>query len=194
MRILVLHAHPVVESFNAALHRQVVSSLQAAGHEVDDCDLYAENFNPVMSREERLVHNEAGKNTGWVESHVARLRRAEALVFVYPTWWLGVPAMLKGYMDRVWMPGVVFHLDGSTLTPALTNIRRIAVVTTYGSPWWYINLWQMRADRATIGRVFRRHCNATCRLDWHALYKLDTAPADERREFLEKVGREMRGW
>lgn len=46
MRVLVLYAHPVETSFNAALHRQVVASLREAGHEVDDCDLYAENFNP----------------------------------------------------------------------------------------------------------------------------------------------------
>jgi len=51
MRVMVLFAHPVETSFGAALHRAVVSNLQAAGHEVDDCDLYAENFNPVLSRE-----------------------------------------------------------------------------------------------------------------------------------------------
>lgn len=194
MRILVLHAHPVAESFNAALFLASVEELRQAGHEVDACDLYAENFNPVMSRDERLVHNQAGRNTDAVEAHVARLRAAEALVFVYPTWWLSVPAMLKGYMDRVWMPGVVFHLDGSTLTPALTNIRKIAVITTYGAPWWYINLWLMRADRAQIGRVFRRHCHPDCSLDWHALYKLDTANDVERRGFLDRVRSAMRGF
>lgn len=191
MRILVLHAHPVAESFNAALHRAVVEELRRAGHRVDDCDLYAEGFNPAMSREERLLHNEAGKNIDAVEGYVARLRDAEALVFVYPTWWLGLPAMLKGFMDRVFIPGVAFHLRGNTLLRGLENIRKIAVVTTYGAPWWVTHLLLMRTDRALIGRAVRSHCHRSCRLEWHGLHKMDTAPESERRAYLERVKRAM---
>ena len=62
MRVLVLYAHPVETSFNAALHQAVVEELRAAGHEVDDCDLYAEGFSPVMTREERIDYQEIGPN------------------------------------------------------------------------------------------------------------------------------------
>ena len=62
MNVLVLYAHPVESSFNAALHRLIVERLTGAGHAVDDCDLYAENFDPRLTREERLTYHEIGPN------------------------------------------------------------------------------------------------------------------------------------
>ncbi len=114
MRILVVHAHPVETSFNAALHRAVVDTLRAAGHQVDDLDLYAEGFDPVLTREERLGYHDTPANRGPVAPYVERLLGAEALVFVNPVWNFGFPAILKGYLDRVFLPGVSFKLvDGA---------------------------------------------------------------------------------
>ena len=126
MRILVLYSHPVETSYNAALHAQVVASLVDAGHEVDDCDLYAEGFDPVLSREERLGYHDVPSNRRRLQSHVDRLQRAEALVLCFPTWCFGLPAMLKGYFDRVFMPGVAFDLsDPAHVRPSLTHLRRL---------------------------------------------------------------------
>ena len=83
MRVLVLYAHPNPESFGAALHRAVVETLLRAGHEVDDCDLYAERFDPVLSCEERVNYLSIPDNCRGVEAYVERLRRAEALVLVF---------------------------------------------------------------------------------------------------------------
>ena len=105
MRILVIYAHPVETSFHAAMHARVVAALRSAGHEVDDCDLYAEGFNPVLSREERLHYHDTAVNQAPVKSYVERLQRADALVFCFPVWCFGLPAILKGWFDRVLMPG-----------------------------------------------------------------------------------------
>ena len=110
MRVLVLYAHPDPESFAAALHRTIVETLAAAGHEVDDCDLYAEGFNPVLSREERVGYHDLAHNQMPVSAYVARLQKAEALVLSYPVWNFGFPAILKGFFDRVFLPGVSFKL------------------------------------------------------------------------------------
>src|ERR1700759_4409027 len=141
MRVLVVYSHPVETSYNAALHREVVGGLVRAGHEVDDCDLYAEDFNPVLSRAERIGYHDVPANIEPVRTHVERLRRADALVLCFPTWCFGLPAMLKGYLDRVFMPGVAFDLsDPANVKPSLTHLRRIAAVVTYGRPrsvaWW----------------------------------------------------------
>lgn len=113
MRVLVLHSHPVEESYGKALYKQTLESLRKAGHEVDGCDLYAENFDPVLSRHDRLAYHDYPGNTEPVKSHVERLKRAEGLVLVTPVWNFGFPAILKGYFDRVWLPGVSFELvDG----------------------------------------------------------------------------------
>ena len=78
MRTLVVFAHPVETSFAAAAHKTVVENLKAGGHEVDDCDLYAEDFDPRLTREERLGYHDIGPNIESVRRHVERLRAAEA--------------------------------------------------------------------------------------------------------------------
>ena len=133
MRVLVLFAHPVETSFQAALHRAVVGALKDAGHEVDDCDLYAENFDPVLSRAgaarlPRRDHQSRVLSRAMSE----RLLAAEALVLVHPVWNFGYPAILKGFFDRVFLPGVSFTLQDGKVRPALHNIRKFASIVTYG--------------------------------------------------------------
>ncbi len=132
-RALVVYSHPCEESLSAALHRTVVETLEGRGWEVDDCDLYAEGFDPVLTAVERRAYHDTAANTAPVQAHVDRLRAAQAIVFVFPVWNFGYPAMLKGYFDRVFLPGVVFDIKDGSLTPCLNNIRRIAAVTTYGA-------------------------------------------------------------
>ncbi|MEO0359835.1 MAG: NAD(P)H-dependent oxidoreductase, partial [Pseudomonadota bacterium] len=131
-RALVLYAHPCEESFSAALHGRTVRALTEAGWEVDDCDLNAEGFSPVLTAEERRGYHAVGANEGPVADYVARLRAADALVMVFPVWNFGYPAILKGFLDRVFLPGVSFQLEDGFVRPSLTHIRRLAAVTTYG--------------------------------------------------------------
>jgi NAD(P)H dehydrogenase (quinone) len=139
MRVLVVHAHPVETSFNRALFINAVDALTQAGHEVDALDLYAEDFDAVMSREERLIYHDVPQNlTPAIKPYVDRLRAAEGLVFVHPVWNYGYPAVLKGFFDRIFVPGVSFVLiggkekDKGRLVPNLKNIKKVAFITTYG--------------------------------------------------------------
>src|SRR5579871_6536741 len=110
MRVLVLYAHPVETSFVSALHGEVVAALRARGHDVDDCDLNIEGFDPVMSRQDRIDYHNPAVNRSRVAPYVDRLLAAEALVFVFPVWNYGFPAILKGFVDKVFLPGVSFDL------------------------------------------------------------------------------------
>ncbi len=132
MRVLVLYSHPVETSFNAAVHATVVEALEARGHEVDDCDLYAEGFSPVLTRDERIAYHDVPENRGPVASYVERVLKAEALVIVTPVWNFGFPAMLKGFFDRVFLPGVSFEMADGKVKPSLHNITKLACFTTYG--------------------------------------------------------------
>src|SRR5574340_1228085 len=133
MRILVIFAHPLETSFVSALHARVVDVLRAGGHIVDDLDLYAEKFDPVMSREGLLHYVDTKTNTREVESYVARLRATEALVLVYPVWYDGLPAIMQGYFQRVFLPGVSVRIDEAGLFhPNLRHIKRMAAVCAYG--------------------------------------------------------------
>lgn len=191
MRVLVIYCHPVETSFNAALHQQVVQSLQSAGHDVDDCDLYAEDFNPVMSRAERLGYHEVPANRLPVEGYVRRLEQAEALVFCFPTWCFGMPAMLKGFFDRVLMPGVAFDFsDPQNVKPALTHIRRISAVVTYGRPRWTA-LLMGDPPRKSITRYLRLLTGGRARTDYHAYYHMNIATPPRLEAFKARVGQAM---
>jgi putative NADPH-quinone reductase len=191
MRVLVLYAHPLADSFAAALHRAVVAALRRGGHQVDDCDLYAEGFDPVLSAAERRHYNTPTPDLSGVASYVARLRAADALVLCFPTWWYGMPAILKGYFDRVWAQGVAFHLPegGGAILPALTNIRKLWVVTTYGAPWWLIRLvLRDPVSRVILGGLARL-CGRGVRTRFLALYNIDAASRARCAAFLARVER-----
>ena len=193
MQILMIHAHPRADSLSAALRDAAKAALEAGGHRVELRDLYAEGFNPVLSAEERGRYHDVPDNLEGIEDHVASLRRAEALVLVHPTWWYGMPAILKGWFDRVWAPGVAFNLGAGAIEPALTNIRRIAVVTTYGSPTWL--LWYIgRIDRKLFGRGMRRLCAKDCKVEWVTLTSMDHRTRAECEAFVRRVRAHFARW
>lgn len=191
MRVLLVHCHPRADSFSAALSATASAALEAAGHAVETIDLYAQRFDPRLSGEERGGYYDEAAIPPDLAGHVAALRRAEMLVLVYPTWWFGMPAMLKGWFDRVWRPGVAFALGGPrVLQPRLTDIRRIAVVTTYGSPRWL--LWLVGwPDRRMVKRGIGVLCAPRCRLDWIALTGMDRATQAARERFVGQVRRRL---
>jgi putative NADPH-quinone reductase len=192
MRFLVVYAHPLDDSFHAALHRRVVQTLTAAGHEVDDCDLYAEGFQPVLTAEERRAYHDAGANHGFASRDIERLRRCQGLVLVFPAWWFGMPAILKGWFDRVWLPGTAFALVDGQTRPLLHHITRFAVVTTYGSPWWVVNLLMGDPSRKVLMRGIRILMARNVRSLWLASYNMDSADRAACERFLQKVERGMR--
>lgn len=188
-RALVLFAHPCPESFSAALHGQVVDKLASVGWEVDDCDLNAEGFNPVLTEPERRGYHDIPDNLGPVAPYVDRLRAADALVMVFPVWNFGYPAILKGFLDRVFLPGVSFRLEDGKVKPNLTKIRKLAAVTTYGGT-------RLRAllvgdpPRKCVTRAVWHVCRPE-KMKYLALYDMNRADNAKRAGFLDKVGKEM---
>ena len=191
MRVLVLYAHPVETSFNAVLHDAIVAALKASGHEVDDCDLYREDFDPRLTREERLGYHEVGPNVEPVRVYVERLQAAEALVLSFPVWNFGYPAILKGFFDRVFLPGVSFDLsEEGAVSPKLHHIRKLAAVCTYGGS----RLRAMLAGdppRKAVKRVLRAQTGLTTPVTYLARYDMNHATEATCREFLARVTKSM---
>ena len=186
MRVLVLHAHPVETSFNAALHRIIVERLAMKGHEVDDCDLYAEGFDPRLSREERLGYHDFPENTGPVAGHVERLKSANALVLSYPVWNFGYPAIMKGYFDRVFLPGVTFNMENGKAVPCLRNIDKVAAVTTYGGSRLRATLVG-NPPRKAVMRVLRAVVGPSAGFSYLALYDMNRTTDAARARFKARV-------
>ncbi len=190
MRVLVLYCHPTPESFNSAVHGAVLRGLRAAHHDVDDCDLYAEGFNPVMSREELASYLDISRNRVPVQPYVTRILAAEAMVTVSPVWTFGFPAMLKGFFDRVLLPGVAFALVNGIAKPDLNNVGKLTAVMTYGGT-------RMRAflvgdpPRKFVTRVLRMTIRPGALVQHLACYELDRKTQPQLTAFLRQVEREM---
>ena len=187
MRVLLVYCHPVETSFCAAMRDAVLRGL-ADRHSVTVLDLYGQGFNPVLCRQERLDYHDITKNQALVADHIALIQAAEAMVFVYPTWWYGLPAMLKGWFERVWVPGATFTMPkvGKPIGPLMTHVRHCAIVTSYGAPWWWIMLVGDPGVR-TISRGLRALLNRRCKTFKLAHYLMDSSTPASRTAHLAKI-------
>lgn len=194
MRLLIVYCHPDPESFNAAIRRTAVESLRAAGHELREIDLYAEGFDPVFTRAEKASYlTDTARNIAGVQSHVDALRWAEGWVAIYPTWFYGLPAMFKGWLDRVWLPGVTFRIAPAkrrTIGGELSNIRLFVGITTSGSPWWWLRLIG-DPGRSLLMKGLRPLYARGCRRVWLQLHDMNHVTAADRQRFLQRVHRTL---
>lgn len=190
---LVVVAHPSTDSYCHALAARAETGLLAAGHEVVVLDLYALGVSAAMTAEEReAYHSETPIVDPLIAGHAALVQRAQALVFVYPTWWSGLPAILKGWLERVMVPGVGFVLDERTnkVRPGLGQMRRLVGISTYGSPRGYVALINDNGRRI-VTRALRMSCGFRVRTTWLGLYAIDTSTPAQRQAFLARVEQNM---
>ena len=193
MQVVVVLAHPNSDSFTHAIAERASAGLRGAGHDVQVLDLYALDFRAAMSRDDHVAYHSGHPAIDpMVADHGALILRAQALVFVYPTWWSSLPAILKGWLERVMVPGVAFVFnEKGKVRPGLSNIRRIVGISTYGSPRLYVRLINDNGRR-TLMRALRLNTGLRTRTSWLGLYAIDSATAAQRSEFLNSVEQKMR--
>jgi Putative NADPH-quinone reductase (modulator of drug activity B) len=191
VRILYLYCHPLEESFHAAIRDRALTALRDAGHEVDLLDLYADGFNPVLDARMRRDYHDLSKNRDGIEDYIRRLHAAEALVVQFPTWCFGFPAMLKGFFDRVFGPGITFDLsDPANVKPMLTHIRHVVGISTYGRDRWRAFLVG-NPPKKMITRYLRWFVSRSARIRYLALYHMNVATETQRKAFLDRVSAEL---
>jgi len=193
MRALVVYSHPREGSFTAAIRDRILSRLDAAGAEVRLFDLYAEGFDPVLSAQEHEGYLSPDIEGLQLTPHVDALLWCDTLIFVYPTWWYGLPAIMKGWLDRVLLPGVAFHMpqaEGETIGRGLTHITRLGVFTTCGASWWLTRIVGA-PGRRTLLRGVRLLCARRCRTAFAAHYLMDSSSDASRAKHLARVDSEM---
>jgi NAD(P)H dehydrogenase (quinone) len=194
MNVLVVYCHPCEDSFNAAVLKVTLDALRERGHDCKVSDLYRDGFNPVMQAAEWHKYHDLAQNIEPVREQADHIRWAEAVIFIYPTWWYGLPAMLKGWLERVLVPGLAFDIPTAQRgsVPKLKHIQRIMVLTTCGaSP---LVSWVMgQPGRRTLLRGFRSLCSTFCRTSYLALYRMDSVSDSQRKSHLERVRRHVLG-
>lgn len=192
MNTVIIYSHPVEGSFCSAMRDAARRGLETAGHEVSVIDLAVDDFNPVMGLDEwHQYMSRSGTISVELKRYVDLVRHAEVLVFVYPTWWSGVPAQLKGWFDRVLVPGVAFSFNANgKVRPALEHTRRIFVFSTYGSPKLYVKLVNDNGRRL-LCRALRIATQKRARTTHLGLYAMDKATDVQRSNFLSKIETKM---
>ncbi len=187
MNVMVVSCHPLAESFTQVAAAKAMSALTKAGHRVDHLDLHAEGFEPGLTAVERIAHHADVSEKPWIADHAKRLQSADSLVLVYPTWWSGQPAMLKGWFDRVWTTGVAYYLpEGSPRIRGLLKFKSITAITTHGSTK-LVNMIEGEVGKRMLSRQIRPMCGWRCRFNWVALYGIDNCSDTERAAFLARV-------
>lgn len=206
--VLLVHAHPRKDSFCAALAEAAADAMRSAGHQVRVLSLHScsdgEPLRAHLSAAEHGAYSTRRQLSRTDSSYypppaadvaplVEAVCRADALVLCYPTWWMGFPAVLKGFFDRVLLPGVAFGLpcEGRRaspigLVPKLQHIQKVGVVSTYGCSRAVVGSCGDGA-RALITRYLLHLLHPRCTVSWHGLYAIDSTSAEERARFVSSV-------
>lgn len=189
VKALVVYCHPRPDSFTAAVRDQILARLATHGAQTRLIDLYAQGFNPVLTADAHRDYADAAVNQRGMEAAIADLQWCDTLIFVYPTWWYGLPAMLKGWLDRALVPGVAFVMPDAThkdIRPGLPQITRFGVFTSCGASWWLT--WLIGAPgRRTLIRGVRFLCARRCKTVFAAHYAMDSSTPQSRAAHLSKV-------
>lgn len=193
MRALVIYCHPCEGSFTSAVRDVVLAKLAGTGIETRLTDLYARGFDPVLSPAEHECYERHPDNCVLVQSDVDDLKWADTIIFVYPTWWYGLPAMLKGWLDRVFLPEVAFLMptpQRRSIHRGLEHITRLGVFTTCGAPWW-LTMFVGAPGKRTLFRGVGLLCAPRCKKTFAAHYLMDSSTDASRQAHLDLVARRM---
>lgn len=195
MKCLVVIAHPLSDSLCNSLASKAMEQLTKNGHEVVEENLYAKNFSPSLTADERRSYY-GEFDTSEVGGNITRLQDADALVLVFPTWWFGFPAILKGWFDRVWAPGIAFENadDLGAIKPKLNKLQNVLVITTLGSPWWVDRLVMFRPVKRIVKLALLGACAKNAKLDFLSLYNSEKLDHNAVETFIGKITKKIDAW
>lgn len=182
---LIVYCHPYEMSLSAAVLTAVEAGLDRAGRSFEVCDLYADGFDPVLRAPDLALYGEGGTNDELVRRYQGQLSRARHLVLVAPVWWNDIPAMLKGWIDKVMLVGFSWEATGHGLSGTLGRvIESVDVFTTSAEPTEHLRAaimaTLMDGTFAQLG-VERR--------SWHNFGGIDQSTPEDRKDWLAEVER-----
>ena len=187
MNILLIYAHPSDKSFNHATKEAFIMGAKKAGHTVDVIDLYKDKFDPVLH--DVSPRAELGKD---ILAYQERLKKAECLAFVYPTFWYAPPAILAGFFDRVFTSRFAYKyvptIFGSFKRPmGLLPSKKAVVIESYGGPGWYYNFIFRQIPWIRFKSILK-FCGVK-KFVHHPNYYVPFGNDEMRKKYLESVER-----
>jgi len=189
MKCLVVLSHPLTDSLCHHLFDEAVTHLASKGYEITLVDLYKDKFDPVLGRSERLSYYENQFDESQLSNEIRQLTETESLVLIFPTWWFGFPAILKGWFDRVWAPGHAYDhaTDLGAIKPRLSKLEEVKVITTLGSPWWVDTFILWKPVYRILKVALLGACTKDCKFTMLTLYKSENASKERVEAFVKKI-------
>lgn len=180
--ITVIFCHPWSGSFNNAILQTITNRLDETNRQYRVIDLYADNFNPVMTQQDLRLYSRGGTVDSLVEKYGAMLQASTEVFFVFPIWWGMMPAILKGFFDKVFLRGIAYkNTDTGNLAPLL-NITRTLLITTSQAPtktfFPFIKGYLIPNVLETVGM------SGT---EWHNCDQTSHGGEDNREQFLRHI-------
>lgn len=139
MKVVIVFNHPYEGSFCNAILHSVSKGLKEADHEIDLIHLDKDNFNPVMTAEDLRAFRDKNPVDPKAIEYQKRIKSADHLILIFPIWWELMPALMKGFVDKVIFPGVAYDYTNSSNTlmkPLWINIKSVTMITTMNTPYW----------------------------------------------------------
>jgi NAD(P)H dehydrogenase (quinone) len=196
MRCLVVIAHPFSASLCGHLAQRIVQTLAAQAHEVTVLDLYAQEFSPALTLTERSSYYRSKYDSSALGKEIDQLLSAEALVLVFPTWWFGLPAILKGWFDRVWAPGIAYDhaSDLGAITPRLHQLRHTLAITSLGSASWVDRFILRQPVKRQLKTAVLGTCAPKSSFQMLSLYKSEKLSAKDVERFNTRIVSAISRW
>lgn len=156
MNVLIIYAHPNPKSFNHAILDQVERGLRNGKHNFTVIDLYEDNFDPVLIFNENIKRCDLVNNAE-IQCYQKLIKEAEHLIFIYPIWWYGMPAILKGFIDRVFVSGFAYTNKGK-MPKGLFEDKSAWVIYTIDSPLWFVKIFRRNVEWKVMKDAILRYC------------------------------------
>ena len=188
MKVTVVFNHPYEGSFCNAILESVKKGLQTAGHEIDVIHLDQDKFNPVMTKEDLLAFRNKKAIDPQSIDYIKRINEAEHLVFIFPIWWELMPALMKGFIDKVIFPGEWYDYtkSGYGMYPLQKNMKGITVITTMNTPkimykFIYGNTIKKAFLKGTLKKTGYKNTK------WISFNMVKASSTEKRNAWLQKI-------
>jgi len=184
--VAIVYAHPYEKSFNHAILERVTELLSAANKQYTVLDLYADQFTPVFSKEELSYYSQGKALDPLVSSYQATLSEVQSVIFIFPIWWNDVPAIVKGFFDKVMLKNFAFGDGGDHITGLLTHIKEAKVITTSEEPTTFIKSSTGNAIEKVLIEATFKHIGIE-HAEWINHGQISQTSAEEKARFLEDL-------
>lgn len=193
MKVVLVFNHPYDGSFCGAILNTVKSGLVKGNHEIDLIHLDRDNFNPVMTAADLKGFRDKKPVDPQVIEYSNRIKNADHLVFIFPIWWELMPAMTKGFIDKVIFPGVAYDYTNESNTrmkPLWENLKGVTIITTMNTPQWlYLLLFGNAIKKAMIAGTFWKIGFKNRK--WISFNQVKMVSHDKRKKWLSQLEKKI---